>query len=462
MKRAYLIFIAVSSILVATAFFMGACKGKGSNQHPTAAHESNQSENMAGMPGMENTPESQPAQPKQETTKKVIYRCPMHPQYTSDRPGKCPICGMDLVKDKDAPPETHPATRETATQNMPKGFGMVQLPAEKIQLIGIRTTPVTRGSITRTIRAPATVKPDERKIKQAQSKVQGWIERRYVNYTGQYVKRGQPLLSIYSPDLVSTQEEYLLALRNSKSLEGAETSVRQGAEALTNAARRRLKYWDISDAQIQKLEQTGTPSKTMTLFSPVSGYVTQMTATEGMEVQPGMALYSIVDLSDVWVMAGVYEQDIGLIANGMQAVFHAESYPGRDFVGKVSYINPQLDPQSRTAMVRIELPNPDMVLRPEMYGEVTLVKEITDALVMPASAVMDNGEVKVVYVQTDPGHFMPRRVKVGIRTNDQVQILDGLVEGELVVVDGNFLLDSESRLRAAAQGAGGGMEGMQH
>lgn len=466
-KRLILALLA-APIVVAAALFALGNNGFGplaKRAAPDAAVAADQSDmrnmNMGneGHAGQETAaPAAVPKKPA-----KVIYRCPMHPSYTSDRPGQCPICGMNLVADEATPPETPKATGEATLPNMPKGFGMVSLSREKAQLIGIRTAPATRLGMTRTIKASATVAADERRIRQVQSKIQGWIDKLYVNFNGQYVSRGQALMAVYSPDLVSTQEEYLLAMRNLNSLQGASPEIREGAQNLVDAAKRRLEYWDISSGQIRRLEQSGQPLKTLTLYSPVRGYVTQSPARQGMQVTPGAMLYTIADLSQVWVLAGVHEQDLALISKGMQVVFRATAYPGRDFTGKVSYINPQLDPQSRTATARIELANPDMALRPEMYGEATLVREIPGALSVPASAVMDNGEAQVVYVQTEPGRFAPRAVKVGIRTNDSAQILDGLEEGELVVVDGNFMLDSESRLRASASEAqGSGMEGMSH
>lgn len=395
---------------------------------------------------------SAPTEPREE-----IYSCPMHPSYTSPKPGKCPICGMDLVK-VEKPEE---ATAEQMG-DLPKGFGMVSLSEGKRQEIGVRTTPVTKGTLARSIRAPAIVKMDERKVKQVQSKIQGWIERLNVNFTGQYVKQGQALMAIYSPDLVSTQEEYLLALRNLQSLEGAEPFIRDGAQNLVDAARRRLRFWDISSAQIRRLEESGEPMKTLTLFSPVKGYVIENNARQGMEVSPGMMLYTIADLSKVWVFASVYEQDLALIEKGMTVVFYANAYPDRTFMGEVSYINPELEMESRTAKVRIELPNPDMLLKPEMYGEAMLVADVPETLLVPSSALMDSGEVQIVYVEVEPGHYMPREVKVGIRTSEQAQILDGLKEGELVVVEGNFMLDSESRLRAARSGSQDTATGHQH
>lgn len=396
---------------------------------------------------------------------KDIYRCPMHPFYTSDKPGNCPICGMTLVKDAETTaPETPPSTPEEPMQDMPKGLSMVALSGEKIQLIGIRTVATRKGDMVRSVRATAYVAMDERRVKQVQSKTAGWIEKLYVNYVGQYVKRGQALMEIYSPDLVGAQEEYLIALRNLNSLQGAEQSIRDGAQELLDATRKRLKYWDISNAQIKRLEQNGKPMRTITFYSPAGGYVIETKPTQGMQVTPGMPLFTIADLSRVWILVGVFERDMAFVKKGMEVVFQADAYPDRKFNGHVSYINPQLDRATRTATVRVEMPNPDMVLRPEMYGYAILIKHTSNALIVPSGAVMNSGETKVVYVQTEPGHFMPREVKVGIQTNDESQILEGLDEGEEVVVEGNFMLDSESRLRAATKsvGSGGGMDGMKH
>jgi len=379
-----------------------------------------------------------------------LYRCPMHPQYTSERPGDCPICGMTLVPVK----EQEKMDMENEV-DLPPGLAMISLDKTKRQLIGIKTALVELKPLTKTVRAAAIVKPDERLLRQVSTKFHGWIEKLYVDFTGQYVKKGKKMLGIYSPELVSTQEEYLLALKNLENLKDAPGYVRDDATGLLRAAKRRLLYWDIPASEIARLEKTGRPQKALVLTSPATGYVTELNVVEGMEVKPGDGLYLIADLSRVWVMAEVHERDLAWVNAGMKAVFIPDSSPGKRLHGKVTYIDPELDPQTRTAGVRLEIENPDMELRPDMHGDVEIESERPETLVAPASAVMDNGKVKVVFVETEPGHYMPRKVEIGLRTSDGVEITGGLAEGEKVVVGGNFLLDSESRLRAGVSGGGG-------
>lgn len=388
--------------------------------------------------------------PVETQTKKVIYRCPMHPQYTSDQPGQCPICGMDLVKVEEEPSSPHSANsgeHEHSATGTPQGMGMISLSEEKIRLIGVKTVPAKFERIEKTIRASATISYDERKVSKIQSKVQGWVEKLYVNYTGQYVKRGAPLLEVYSPDLVSAQEEYLLAFKNYKLLENADEAIRQGAVDMLEASRRRLKYWDISEWQIKKLESEGKPFKTLTLHSPATGYVIQKSVERGMEINPGMDLYTVVDLSRIWAIANVQQVDMRFVKKGMEASFISDVYPDKKFVGKITYIAPSLDADTRTVRVRLEISNLQLQLKPQMSGEVIISVYFEPSVIVPASAVMDTGDRRIVFVETSPGHFMPREIKLGARTSEYAQVLSGLEEGELVVVNGNFLLDSESRLK---------------
>lgn len=383
-------------------------------------------------------------------TKKVIYRCPMHPQYTSDQPGQCPICGMDLVKVEEEPSAPHSAPsgeHEHSATETPQGMGMISLSEEKIRLIGVKTVPAKLDRIEKTIRASATISYDERKVSKIQSKVQGWVEKLYVNYTGQYVKRGAPLLEVYSPDLVSAQEEYLLAFKNYKLLENADEAIRQGAVDMLEASRRRLKYWDISEWQIKKLESEGKPFKTLTLHSPATGYVIQKSVERGMEIAAGMDLYTVVDLSRIWAIANVQQVDMRFVKKGVEASFISDVYPHKKFVGKITYIDPYLDADTRTVRVRLEISNSQLQLKPQMSGEVIISVYFETSVIVPVSAVMDTGDRQIVFVETSPGHFMPREVQLGVRTSEYAQVLSGLQEGELVVVNGNFLLDSESRLK---------------
>jgi Cu(I)/Ag(I) efflux system membrane fusion protein len=352
-------------------------------------------------------------------------------------------------------------SEQKAGGEMEMAPGAVMVSAERQQLIGLRTGLVGYRSIERTIRTVGVVEFDERRLADVNIKIEGWIESLLVNFTGEPVKKGQPLLTIYSPDLVSTQEEYLQALRAKETLSKSRfPDIASGAETLVNASKRRLQYWDISDEEIGTLERTRTPRKSLTLYSPIDGVVIEKMAFRGKKVMPGENLYKVADLSTVWVQGEIYEYEIPLVKLGQPAAITLASYPGEVFRGKVTYINPVLQEKTRTVKVRFEFPNTkDWKLKPQMYANIELKIPLGKRLVVPEEAVLDSGTTQLVFIDKGQGTFEPRDVKVGARVDRYTEILAGLSAGEKVVTSANFLIDSESQLKAAIGGMGS-MSGM--
>lgn len=378
--------------------------------------------------------------------KVLFWYDPMHPAYKSDKPGIAPDCGMQLVPKY--------AEEQASMAKMPSGT--VAISADKQQLIGVRTGNVERRSFERTIHTTAQLTADETKIAHIHVKVSGWIDKVYVDYVGQLVKRGQPLFTLYSPDLVATQEEYLIAKRGQAALGSSPfQEVSDGSNSLLRASRDRLKLWDITDEQIKKLDETGEVTKNLTFYSPTTGFVTDRKAFPQTSVTSDTELYTISDLSTIWANLDVYEYEVPYIHVGQDVELQLSYYPGRKWRGKVSYIYPTVDAQSRTLKVRVQLPNPEMELKPQMFADAQLKVDYGSKIVVPAEAVLDSGNEQVVFVVRDGGMFEPRRITMGPQFDNFIVVLSGLKPGEQIVVSGNFLIDSESRLK-------GGMGGMQH
>lgn len=333
--------------------------------------------------------------------------------------------------------------------------GTVQISPERQQLIGVRFGTVEKRALRKVIRTVGRIDYDEKRIGTVSPKISGWIEELYADFTGRFVRKGEPLLTIYSPELVSTQEEYLLALKARRDWSKSPFSeVSEAGNLLADSARRRLKLWDISDEQIQALEESGQPRKALTLASPYTGYVLEKSVTRGQFVEAGMTLFKIADLSVVWLIADIYEYELPAIRLGQHAVIQMGIYPGDVFRGKAIYIYPYLDPQTRTAKVRFEFANPKGRLKPEMFGNVEIQADLGVRLAVPEGAVIDTGVRKVVIVDRGTGYFEPREVRLGAKAADFFEIIDGLEEGERVVTSANFLIDSESKLKEAVGGMG--------
>ncbi len=424
--------------------------------------------------------------------KKTLYQCPMHPTMLADRPGNCPICGMQMIPVEDPqsgelqpptaaarkkvvyrstmnPGETSdrpgkdsmgmdmvPVEVEEERAGAPKieGYAPVGISIRKQQLIGVRTEVVGKTPFIRKIRAVGRVTPDETRLHHVHTKTEGWIEHLHVVATGEQVRKGQPLLSIYSPELVASQEEFLLALRSRQAAQGAALPhLSLGGDELIESARRRLLQYDLAPALIEEIERTGRPARTITLYAPISGYVTQRNVTQGEKIDSNSTLLDIADLSRVWVIASVYEYELPFVRVGQTAAVTLSYLPGRTFTGRVTLIYPVLDEATRTIQVRLEFDNPGLALKPGMYADVAIESDLGERLALPETAVLSSGTRNIVFVAQGDGYFEPREVRLGVRLPEIVEVLEGVSEGEKVVTSGNFFVDSESKLKAALAAA---------
>lgn len=374
--------------------------------------------------------------PKDASGRKVLYWYdPMVPGSKFDKPGKSPFMDMQLVP-KYA--EEEGGASESAAK--------VGLSPEAIRATGVAVVPVENARVSPEIRAVGTIETDETKLVRVAARVAGRIERLYANFTGQRVAAGAPLYELYSPDLVATQREYLLALENRKKLaEGTPDAIRS-ADDLVSAARERLRLWGIDSSQIGALETSGKPALALTYRSPITGTVLQKSVVEGQYVAEGTELYLLADLSSVWLVAQVYEFELARLRVGQPAEVTVSSLPGQAIAGRVVFIEPVLDRETRSARVRIVLPNGKGALKPGMFGNAMIRLPATQGLVVPRSALIDTGTRRIVYVETSPNSFAARNVTTGSAAGDRVQILDGLKEGERVVAQGNFFIDSQAQL----------------
>jgi Cu(I)/Ag(I) efflux system membrane fusion protein len=417
--------------------------------------------------------------------KPLYYRHPMNPKVTSMTPAKDEM-GMDYVpvyaeQPTAAAPESgkilyyrHPmGAADTSPVPKKDEMGMDYLPVyekelanagqilispEKIQKLGVSTEILEKRTLTRSIRALGSIQADERRVHAVTPKFEGWISHLYVNATGQAVKRGQPLLEVYSPELLTAQQEYLIARQGRQTLQQGSAQARGTAEQLTENALQRLHYWDIAPAQLQRLQSREQPLDTLPLQSPVTGIVLEKPALEGMRFMPGELLFRIADLSTVWLLAEVFEQDIAEVRLGQAVQVHINAYPDRLFSGKVGFIYPTLATETRTVKVRVELANAEGLLKPGLYGSVTLaaLEDSGERLAVPDSAVIDSGARQVVLVQRGEGRFEPRVVKLGRQADGYREVLAGLDAGDQVVTRANFLIDAESNLKSALDGLDSG------
>lgn len=330
---------------------------------------------------------------------------------------------------------------------------------ERLQSIGVKFASAERRLLERTIRTVGRVEIDERQLARVNIKIEGWIDQLHVNYTGERVKKDQLLFTVYSPDLVATQQEYLLALKSGRQLGGSEfPEVAEGAKSLLEVSRQRLQLWDVPEHQIQDLERTGTVLKALHIHSPITGTVINKVAIAGLHVNPGDELYTIADLSRIWILADLYEYELPLIKMGQQATVTLSYDPGTVLTGRVGFVYPTIDPQTRTGKVRFEVENRGEQLKPGMYANVALQVSFGTRLVVPREAILESGERQVLFIHHGGGMLAWRTARLGLQAGDWVEVVEGVKEGEHVVTSANFLIDSESRLKAAISG----MRGMQH
>ncbi|MFY9225302.1 MAG: efflux RND transporter periplasmic adaptor subunit [Blastocatellia bacterium] len=405
----------------------------------------------------------QTGQGSQVKEAKNNYYCPMHPQYKAEKPIDCPICSMKLVKFEPTPngenkssmdlqsmsgmdSSTSSSTSSTSSNNT------IYVDPQRQQLIGVQFAKAISKPLSKEIRIVGKVSFDETKITHIHTKVTGYLENVFVDYVGKPVKKGDPLFTIYSPDLVATEQEYLLALRSNKELSKSSfKEVSFGSSSLLEATRNRLKLWDISDKEIEELEREGKAKRELTFYSPVDGVVTERAAYgHGKFVNPEMDLYSIVDLSTIWIIGEVYEYEMPLVKLGQTIEIempYSDNKSSR--TGKITYIYPFLDPKTRTGKIRIEFTNPQFSFKPDMFVNMKVKINLGTHLVVPEDAVMDTGQEQYVFVDKGGGYFEPRPVKIGTTSDGYYVIESGLEEGEQVVTAANFILDSESRLKGA-------------
>jgi Cu(I)/Ag(I) efflux system membrane fusion protein len=372
----------------------------------------------------------------------LYYRNPMGQPDTSPVPKKDSM-GMDYLPVYEG--------EEPSSDN-----AVVKISTDKIQKLGVRTEVVTLRELIRTVRAVATVQADERRLYTVAPRFEGWIQRLHVNTTGQMVKKGEALMDVYSPELNTAQHEYLSARKGLKAVEDSGPEVRSGMQQLAESALMRLRNWDISEVDLQTLQQEGRVNHYVTLRSAGSGVVLEKLAIQGERFMPGEVLYQIADLSNVWMLADVFEQDLAMVRRGQTATIRIDTYPDKIFNGKVTFIYPTVNQETRTARVRIELPNAQGLLKPAMYGRVEFasIPSKDKVLAVPDSAVLDTGTRRLVLVDLGEGRFEPRTVKLGMHADGYAEVLGGLEAGEVVVVSANFLIDAESNLKAAMGGFG--------
>ncbi|HSB17228.1 MAG TPA: efflux RND transporter periplasmic adaptor subunit [Bryobacteraceae bacterium] len=430
-----------------------------------------------------------------QVKKPTGYHCPMHPSYRSDKPGDCPICGMKLVPDDEPEHPGHAPAQASAERKIlyyrdPKNpdfksdkpglnpetgnelepvyadepasmpMGTIRVSPQKQQLIGVKYGEATSAAGLHTFRAVGKVAMDETRVAKVQTKIEGWIEKVYVDFTGKVVEKGEPLLTLYSPEMLASQQEYLLAIRSREVMQSSPLAgTQQQSESLLDASRKRLELWDLSDAQIEEITRTGKPLKNITLYSPISGYVMMRNAFPKQRITPETELYTVADLSKVWIMADVFENETPMIRVGMPVRVSLSYAGGRKLQGRVDYIQPQVDMTTRTLKVRIEAENPAMVLKPEMFVDVEFQVAMPASVTVPSEAVLNTGLRQTVFVDRGNGYLEPRQVETGERIGNRIEITKGLQAGERVVISGNFLIDSESQLKSAAAGMAGHQHG---
>jgi Cu(I)/Ag(I) efflux system membrane fusion protein len=457
---------------------------------------------FAGGYWMVSRPAAKVPSPSMEKTA-AKYHCPMHPTYVSDKPGDCPICGMKLVPIENA--DVHekavqeatvghqqsaagekkerkilyyvdpmnPGNRSDKPGKAPDGMDLVpvyeeeappsgesslpgyvpvKITAERQQMMGILTEEAKVMDLEQSIRTVGLVTADETRLHHIHTKFEGYIEQIYVNFVGEYVKKGDPLFTVYSPELLASQREFLLALKAKEQMAGSDPGLRLPGIDLAESSRERLSLWDISKEQLVLLEKTREPIKALLISSPVSGIVSAKTALQGMKIMPSDTLYDITDLSSIWVQADVYEVNLPFLKVGSPAIIELPYQSGKTLRGRVTFINPTLDEKTRTVKARLEFYNPGGMLKPDMYVNVVFGGSVGRGVAVPENAVISTGERMVVFVSKGVGVFEPREVTAGVKVRGFYEIKKGVAAGEKVVTGANFLLDSESKLKASIAG----------
>jgi membrane fusion protein, copper/silver efflux system len=378
----------------------------------------------------------------------LYYVDPMHPQYTSDKPGVAPDCGMKLQPVyADEGPKAQPGSPSLE----PPSPNSIHVTPDQQQTIGLRYGAAEWSSVDQPIHAVGRVTVDETRTTRVQSRSDGWIDKVFADFNGKLIDKGQALLTLYSPELLATQKELLLAIKAKGAMQHSSMSgTMANSDALIDAARQRLRLLNLSDAEIENLERTGEPIRSITLYASAGGYVTGRNAFPGQRVTAETDLYTLADLNQVWVMADIFEADAQQVRIGQTARVSLQGAAGGSMTAKIAYIQPQIDPATRTMKVRLELANPAMRLKPDMFVEVDLSTGGERRLTVPAEAVLDAGTTKTVFIDRANGFFEPREIETGERSGDRVEVLKGLKAGDRIVTSGVFLLNSESQLRSAA------------
>jgi Cu(I)/Ag(I) efflux system membrane fusion protein len=392
---------------------------------------------------------------KQELSAKPVYTCPMHPFIIKDKPGTCPICGMELIKKINDSQTSAAQTPEQKQQAAMLGRVSIS-PAQRV-MANVATAEARQEDLNREINAVGIVQYDQSRQAKVTAWIAGRIDKLHAGAVGDYVGKNRPVAEVYSPDLLATQQEYLLAVKSRDQLKNSPIpSISQNGEGLVQSAKQRLMLFGVKESQIAELEKAGKPNIRLPIYTPLSGVVIEKMVQQGQYVNTGDVLFNIADLSRVWVEIEVYENEFPNIKIGQQVEIQSQSFPGKPFSGRIAFIYPFLDPKTRTVKARVEMANPGMKLKPDMFVRASIKVGLGKAIVVPVTAVMDTGKRQVAWVETSPGMFEPRDVQLGQRTDDRVQVLSGLKPGDKVAVSGAYLIDSESQLK----GGSGGHENM--
>ena len=385
-----------------------------------------------------------------QNTERVFYTCSMHSEIIREKPGNCPICGMELIRKIES--KTVGSTQNAAQKQQAEMLAKVSLSPTQRVMANVSTLEVTKSSLNKEINAVGTVQYDQSRQARVTAWIAGRIDKLNVNSVGVFVSKERPVAEIYSPDLVATQQEYLLAIRSRDQLKSSQFStISMNGEDMVASAKHRLMLLGVRKGQIAELEKSGKPLISIPVYSPFSGVVVEKMVQQGQYVTAGELLFNIADLSNVWVEIEIYENELANIHPGQQVEIRARSFPDKALTGRITFIYPFLDPKTRTVKARVGMANPGMNLKPDMFVNAVIKLPLASSIVVPITAVMDTGKRQVVWVESSPGIFEPRDVTLGEKANDKVQILSGIKEGEKVAVSGSYLIDSESQLKGGTR-----------